>query len=123
VLAALQQPTFSPLILFSKAEPSGAISTIVTIIKKEIEKNEAGEGKARVSDLVIRLCCFTILRMKNRNRRELEIKMRLEWDTVVDDIAGEASRNENRGVVARGKTPGDQTGGLPPALMFQGFPE
>jgi len=37
---------------------------------------------------------------------------------VVEDIAGEARRNENRGVVARGKALEDQTGGLPPALMF-----
>jgi len=77
---ALEQPRFSPLILYSEAETRRAISAIVTRIKKEIEKNEAGEGKFGVSDLVIGLCCFAILPMKNRNRRKFAVKISLEWD-------------------------------------------
>ena len=61
--------------------------------------------------------------MKTRKRRELEINRGLEWDEVVEDIAGGARRNENTAIVARGKAPGDETGELPPALMFQCSPE
>ena len=109
--------------IFGSTESSRAISAIVALIRKEIEENEAGEGKVGVSDLVIGLSCFAILQMKTRKRRELEIKMDLEWDEVVEDIASGARRNENTAVTVRGQASGDETGGLPPALMFQSFPE
>lgn len=109
--------------IFGSTESSRAISAIVALIKKEIEESEAGEGKVGVSDLVIGLSCFAILQMKTRKRRELEIKMDLEWDEVVEDIAGGTRGNENTAVAVRGQASGDETGGLPPALMFQSFPE
>ena len=109
--------------IFGSTESSRAISAIVALIKKEIEENEAGEGKVGVSDLVIGLSCFAILQMKTRKRRELEIKMDLEWDEVVEDIAGGDGRNTNTAVAVRGQASGDEMGGLPPALMFQSFPE
>ncbi|RPA91665.1 hypothetical protein L873DRAFT_289675 [Choiromyces venosus 120613-1] len=49
--------------------------------------------------------------------------MDLEWDEVVEDIAGGARRNENTAVAVHGKALGDETGGLPPGLIFPNFPE
>ncbi|KAG0127429.1 hypothetical protein HOY82DRAFT_490580 [Tuber indicum] len=109
--------------IFGSTESSRAISAIVALIKKEIEENEAGEGKVGVSDLVIGLSCFAILQMKTKKRRELEIKMDLEWDEVVEDITDVARRGENTAVAVYGQASGDETGGSPPALMFQSFPE
>ncbi|RPB01732.1 alpha/beta-hydrolase, partial [Choiromyces venosus 120613-1] len=109
--------------IFGSTESSRAISAIVALIKKEIEENEAGEGKVGVSDLVIGLSCFAILQMKTKKRRELGIKMDLEWDEVVEDITDVPRKNENTAVAVFHEASGGETGGLLPALMFQNFPD
>lgn len=103
--------------IFGSTESSRAISAIVALIRREIEENEEGEGKVGVGDLVIGLSCFAVLQMKTKKRRENDIRMELEWDEAVEELADDAGGNEV--IVYDGPTGED----IPPALLFQNLPE